>query len=186
MMIRSAFRHEGPSVPIGSLGRLLLLCIPIILMACTSEPELRVDAPLINHEGEVIGHVNLEQRGDGLVVSVEASNLPPGERGMHIHDQGLCEPPEFRSAGSHVNPESHDHGLDGPDGGHAGDLRNLEVDEDGTASQTQSTSRMTLRPGEPHSILDGNGSTLVIHINPDDYTPESSTGTRIACAEISG
>ncbi len=37
-------------------------------------------------------------------MAVTGYRLPPGGHGLHIHAVGLCEPPEFTSAGAHFNP----------------------------------------------------------------------------------
>ena len=50
---------------------------------------------------------------------------------LHIHAVGKCEPPNFKSAGPHFNPDQTKHGIMNPEGPHAGDLPNLHVPADG-------------------------------------------------------
>jgi Cu-Zn family superoxide dismutase len=70
-------------------------------------------------------------------------------------------------------------------GPHAGDLRNLIVDADSTATVDQTNERVTLRGGAVE-LLDEDGSALVIHSMPDDYLtqPSGGSGDRIACGVI--
>ncbi|MEX2584680.1 MAG: superoxide dismutase family protein, partial [Gemmatimonadota bacterium] len=74
-----------------------------------------------------------------------------------------------------------------PQGPHAGDLENLEVEtDDGTARGTRRTDRVTLVPGQPNSILDADGSALVVHAQADDYVtqPSGDSGDPIACGVV--
>jgi Cu-Zn family superoxide dismutase len=97
---------------------------------------------------------------------------------------GRCEPP-FTTAGGHFNPGGRKHGFSNPDGMHAGDLPNLRVGKDGTAEAELLTAQVTLSPG-PTSLLDADGSAIVLHAGPDDYVsdPAGNAGDRIACGVI--
>src|SRR5690606_11945130 len=100
-------------------------------------------------------------------------------------ETGECTPPDFTSAGGHFNPTAAQHGLENPDGPHAGDMPNIEVGADGTASVTVENDRITLSEG-PNSILDADGSALMIHASADDNVsdPAGNAGARIACGVI--
>jgi Cu-Zn family superoxide dismutase len=84
-----------------------------------------------------------------------------------------------------VNPDGKPHGLLNSSGPHAGDLPNLTVGTDGSGRLETMNTRITLAAG-PSSILDADGSALVIHANPDDFTtdPAGGTGARIACGVV--
>lgn len=47
---------------------------------------------------------------------------------------------------------------------------------------------LTLEEGAPFSLLDEDGSAIVIHEGPDDYQtdPAGNSGARIACGELNG
>lgn len=145
-------------------------------------------AELLNAKGERVGNLTLTQEADGVRVAVEASNLPPGFHGFHIHAVGKCEPP-FTSAGGHFNPTGQNH----PN--HAGDLPNLLVNADGRASAALKTARFKV-----DDLFDADGSALIIHADPDNHAniatryrpdPDAATlatgdaGGRIACGVIS-
>ncbi|NYF25856.1 superoxide dismutase family protein [Sporosarcina sp. JAI121] len=144
--------------------------------------------PILNTEGNKIGVVNLSEGIDGVTINIQAEGLSPGKHGIHIHETAVCTPPDFKSAGSHFNPERKEHGFDNPKGFHIGDLPNLEVDADGKITAEVTTAFVTLKPGVANSLLDSDGSSLVIHDKADDYKtdPAGNSGDRIACASIGG
>ena len=70
-----------------------------------------------------------------------------------------------------------------------GDLINIEV-SNGVGTMKHTTNRITLSPGLL-SILDDNGSSFIIHTNPDTYCDEEADlkkgcagGSRDACGII--
>jgi superoxide dismutase, Cu-Zn family len=149
---------------------------------------LEAVAVLRNRQGQEIGEATFRQEGDAVVMVIDARNLEGGERAIHIHEVGVCEPPDFQSAGGHFNPEDRAHGFDHPEGPHAGDLRNLVVDpDDGIGHATYRLETVSLRSGTPNSLLDGDGTAVVIHADADDYRsqPAGDAGDRIACGVIS-
>jgi Cu-Zn family superoxide dismutase len=106
---------------------------------------------------------------------------------FHVHETGSCDHTTgHESAGGHFNPTSQEHGFLAPEGPHAGDMPNLEVAEDGTANATVENPRVTLRPGLPNSLLDEDGTALIIHAEEDDQRtdPTGNAGDRIACGVI--
>lgn len=135
--------------------------------------------------GAVVGTATLTEVSGGVRIVLEAKGLPPGAHGVHLHDIGTCDAPAFESAGNHVNPDGKAHGLLNPSGPHAGDLPNLTVGSDGSGRLETMNTRITLAGG-PSSILDADGSALIIHANPDDFTtnPSGGTGARIACGVV--
>lgn len=142
-------------------------------------------AELYNAQGEKVGMATLMERSGEVTIALQVVKLPPGTHGFHIHAVGKCEPPGFTSAGGHFNPYGKKHGLKGPEGLHAGDLRNLEVRPDGTGIAIRVASLVTLGPGV-NSLFHPEGTALVIHAEQDDYVtdPAGNAGTRIACGVI--
>jgi superoxide dismutase, Cu-Zn family len=172
----------------GSLvfGLLLGLAAASILAAPSGAEELRAHAIIINTNGERVGTASLVETAAGDVrVSMSVSGVTPGEHGFHVHAVGLCDPTAFASAGAHFNPQGHQHGLQTSAGPHAGDMPNLLVKSDGTATFDMTVSRFTLRAGNA-SILDADRSALIIHADRDDgiTDPTGNSGARVACGVI--
>jgi Cu-Zn family superoxide dismutase len=97
-------------------GLILLLALSIAALAGTGEARAQVaEGELIDAEGTVIGEVTLSQMARGVHIMAQASGLPPGVHGFHIHAVGICEPP-FESAGGHSNPTNEEHGWNNRQG----------------------------------------------------------------------
>lgn len=135
-------------------------------------------AELTTADGENVGNVTATESDSGITINLTARNLEAGERGVHVHMTGICEGPAFTSAGGHWNPTDAQHGLDNPQGQHAGDMPNLVVGDDGTG-----TLEYTLASGTFDELLDEDGSAFVIHAMRDDQVtdPSGESGDRIAC-----
>jgi Cu-Zn family superoxide dismutase len=114
------------------------------------------------------------------------SGLPAGEHGFHIHAVGKCEGAQgFKSAGGHFDAGAHHHGKLDPKGPHTGDMDNITANKYGVVRATIVDPSITLGPG-PTSLLDADGSSVVIHVGPDDYKsqPAGNSGDRLACGVI--
>ena len=142
-------------------------------------------AELIDTNGEAIGEATLEETPEGVKIALIASLLPPGTHAFHIHEQGSCEPPDFKSAGGHFNPRGKKHGVKNPQGHHAGDLPNLVVGADWKVDIEVIAGGVTLGPGK-NSLISEKGTALIIHADPDDDAtdPSGNAGARIACGVI--
>ena len=142
-------------------------------------------ATLLDGQGKAVGEAVLTQTPQGVLVTATLHDLPPGLHAVHVHEHGACVPP-FTTAGGHFNPAHRRHGFENPRGAHAGDLPNVDVPENGkTRIQLLATS-VTLRRGAPNSLLDRDGSALVVHAGPDDYRtdPAGNSGDRLACGVV--
>jgi len=140
-----------------------------------------------NPGGERIGQASLEETAHGVLVRARFTRLPPGPHAFHIHENGRCEP-DFEAAGGHFNPTGREHGFDNPRGAHGGDLPNIHVPDSGQVTVEVLASGVTLATGTPNSLLDPDGSALIVHDKPDDYrsNPAGEAGARIACGVITG
>jgi superoxide dismutase, Cu-Zn family len=94
-----------------------------------------------------------------------------------------CDTAAFTSARGHLNPDRRKHGFDSKDGPHDGDLPNIVVGRDSTARAELVLMRARL---DTNSLLDADGSALVIHAGADDHRtdPSGNSGGRVACAAI--
>ena len=165
------------------MRKLFFFIAPLVLTGCETarEPAGGPPSPLIDQAGRQIGTVVAWQTAGGVSFRVRASGLSHGLHGIHVHPIGKCDPPDFASAGTHWNPTNKQHGLNNPNGPHAGDLPNVEVAANGVLSQTVVLPNVTMA-----QLLDADGSAILIHANADDYVsqPSGNSGPKIACAVI--
>ena len=157
-------------------------CAAITQPATTNNAAI---AELRDANARPVGMATLTQVPGGVRIVIDAKGLPPGPHGVHIHEVGKCEGPQFTSAGGHINPEKKQHGVLNPQGAHAGDLPNITIDGAGNGRMETTTSRVTLGGGAS-SLFDADGSAIVIHAAPDDFKtdPTGNSGGRIVCGVI--
>jgi superoxide dismutase, Cu-Zn family len=136
-------------------------------------------------QGKSVGTATLSQAASGVSIKLNVHDLSPGEHGIHVHQTAKCDGPDFKSAGAHFNPDGKKHGLQNPEGPHAGDIPNFTVDSKGRSKATVVAPNVTLDDGT-HSVFTGGGSALVIHAKADDgkTDPSGNSGDRIACGII--
>jgi Cu-Zn family superoxide dismutase len=158
----------------------------LVFTAYDSQAESKMAAAeLIDNQGKTVGYATLVEGPDGVEIAVQVHDMPQGLHGFHIHAGGKCETPDFKSAGGHFNPFGRKHGLKNPEGAHAGDMPNLLVGPDGTASQIILAPLASLGAGK-NSLFHPDGTALVIHAGKDDQItdPSGNAGARIACGVI--
>jgi Cu-Zn family superoxide dismutase len=155
------------------------------LLAQSAPQAVVAKAVLKDKNGKEVGEANLTQVKLGVLIRLSVKGIEPGEHAFHVHAVGKCEPP-FTSAGGHFNPASHKHGLEAPQGAHAGDMPNLFVPQSGDLKTEVLNTMITLAKGQPNSVFDADGSALVIHAKADDNKtdPAGDAGDRIACGVV--
>jgi Cu-Zn family superoxide dismutase len=150
-----------------------------------------VETTLVDRDGKEIGSVSIEPVQQGVRLALHAEGLSPGPHAVHFHEYGVCEPPDFKSAGDHYNPHEARHGMPDSDeqmeelDHHVGDMLNQEVDDQEVLDTVMVNHTATLAEG-PNALLDADGTALVIHAKVDDYEsqPSGAAGDRVACAVI--
>lgn len=178
------------------MKKIILMSSLLILSACNNQSEeapapqsdesfevLRAD--IKNADGDSIGEALLTNDSGNVMLDLTVSTISPGLHGFHIHTIGSCEAPDFTSAGGHWNPLGVEHGIENPNGSHAGDLPNLDVDANGNASLVQ-LSLGEMASGAADTLLDADGGAIVIHADADDLSsdPAGNAGPRIACGVL--
>jgi Cu-Zn family superoxide dismutase len=159
-----------------------LLTAAVAGCATAEDPRYTRQFALVATTGQSLGTVSAWETPGAVSMRVQARGLPHGLHGIHVHAVGRCNPPDFASAGPHWNPAARKHGLNNPQGPHAGDLPNLSVPANGVVSEAVVLSGATLA-----SLSDADGSALVVHATADDHMtdPSGNSGARVACAIIS-
>lgn len=130
--------------------------------------------------GKASGHVSFSPTASGTVMKVSVSGLKPNStHGYHIHEKGLCDGPDYKSAGDHFNPEKHSHGGEAATIKHIGDLGNLVANDKGVAQK-----EVLMRDlKDVNTIMN---KSIIIHEKADDLVsqPSGNAGGRIACGII--
>ncbi len=163
---------------------LVFLLFALSLAAAKTE---KVMVELKDAQGKSVGSALLSAKSGqlGVVVNLKAHDLMPGQHALHFHQKPQCDPPDFKSAGPHFNPEGKKHGLESPEGHHAGDMANFTVNARGQAKVKVVNKDVSLGD-DSHSLFGNGGTALVIHAKADDMKtdPAGNAGDRVACGVI--
>lgn len=146
------------------------------------QESIRAIARMATADGAPAGSVEATATPNGVLIEVLIFGLTPGEHAIHLHQTGSCSP-DFEAAGDHFAPEGNAHGFLNPDGPHAGDLPNVFVDVEGTASAHFFNSRVMLDTGEAR-LMDEDGTAVIVHELPDLYGEDAGAGGRVACGVL--
>lgn len=126
------------------------------------------------------GFVRFIQTDDGVRLIAELAGMPPGQHGFHVHEKGDCSAPDFSSAGEHFAASPNvPHGMPADAQRHTGDLGNIVVDGNGTASLDRKDEVIAI-DGD-RSII---GRALIVHERGDDGKDAKSAGGRLLCGVI--
>ncbi len=164
---------------------LSVVALAFIVGAATLSAQMR-HVELKDAKGNSVGMAMISPaKGGGVSIDLDVHGLPPGEHALHFHAVAKCEGPDFTSATGHFNPMTKKHGMQNPEGPHAGDMNNFTVDAKGNAKTTITNKNVTMG-SETNSIFANGGTALMIHGAADDMKtdPAGNAGPRIACGTI--
>ena len=165
-------------VLIGILA-LTVFCFPSQLRAATANAVIQGT----EENSSLAGSARFQDTDDGLQIEAQIFGAPPGLHGIHIHENGSCDD-KGNAAGGHFNPRGAKHGFlitDGLDGAHAGDLGNIEIDENGEGTLYLVAPGLTVSEGEQAVA----GRAIIFHEKKDDFRqPTGNAGGRIGCGVI--
>jgi Cu-Zn family superoxide dismutase len=170
-------RMKPITVPsLATFAALILFSLP-----CAAKTKVEVK----DMQGKAVGTITLWKQGSGVGLQLRLHDLPPGEHAIHFHQNPKCDAPDFKSAGPHFNPTGKKHGLENPEGHHAGDMQNFIVGATGKADAKMEDKDVTLGDG-PNSLFSNGGTAIVIHAKADDMKtdPSGNSGDRIACGVV--
>ena len=164
------------------------IVVSIASVAYAASTTVTINAIDANGVGKTIGTIELSDTKEGLRITPQLSELPPGDHGFHVHVNLDCgpanglngQPAAGMAAGSHYDPANTGKHL-GPQGeGHKGDMPVLTVDARGKATNAVTSPHLT--------VADVKGRSIMIHSGGDNYSdqpaPLGGGGARIACGLI--
>ena len=157
-------------------------------IAYAASTTVDVNAIDANGIGKKIGILRLSDSKQGLRITPQLADLPPGDHGFHVHVNPDCgagngpngQPAAGMVAGGHYDPANTGKHL-GPHGeGHKGDMPVLTVDGRGKARKVVIVPHLT--------VADVKGRSIMIHGGGDNYSdqpaPLGGGGARIACGVV--
>jgi len=136
-----------------------------------------------SENSELIGVVNFRDIDEGLQVQVNIFGAAPGLHGIHIHETGSCSE-GGKGAGGHFNPDKVKHGFlptEGFSQAHAGDLGNIEINQNGEGTLFLIIPGLTIAGGK----YNVEGKSVIFHEKKDDFgQPTGNAGGRVGCGII--
>jgi len=119
------------------------IVVSIAGAAYAASTAVTINAIDANGVGKKIGTIELSDTNEGLRITPQLTEPPPGDHGFHVHVNPNCgaangpngQPPAGMAAGGHYDPANTGKHL-GPQGeGHKGDMPVLTVDASGKATK---------------------------------------------------
>ena len=132
---------------------------------------------------DVRGVIRFQEQPDGKVrVTGRIRGLEPDStHGFHVHEFGDMTSADGTSAGGHYDPEGHGHALPPETPRHAGDMGNIEANEEGVAVIDQTFDNFTVA-GLENPII---GRGVVVHAQRDNgENPSGNAGKRLATGVV--
>jgi Cu-Zn family superoxide dismutase len=168
-------------------ARLTLLTLSALVLAAAAQGPKEIKVNLVTSHGDPAGTATFKTVKDGVKVKISLKNIPFGPHGVHIHQNAVCDAPDFKGAGPHFNPDGKQHGFANAMGHHNGDFpSSIDIGEDHMGEATFTLTSISLDPAAPNSLFLNGGTSIVVHEKADDEKtdPSGASGNRIACGII--
>ncbi|RJE78934.1 superoxide dismutase family protein [Paracoccus sp. JM45] len=139
-------------------------------------------ADLSNGEGDPRGQVTAASTPSGYMhIKIQLQDVPEGIYGAHLHETGLCEGPDFKSAGGHLAREGEEHGILSQNGPHIGDLPNIHVPASNAITVEYFVPELST-----DLVMDDDGTAFMLHAQADDLVsqPSGDAGDRMICGVL--
>jgi superoxide dismutase, Cu-Zn family len=174
--------------PMGTMLSLAMMAAAIALPAMAADVTVTMRKVTQDGTSDTLGTIIVSGTEGGTNFTMHLHGLPPGPHGFHLHENANCGPTLMNgiripggAAGEILDPDftgKHE----GPTGeGHLGDLPVLDVQPDGTATQTLAAPRLK-------DVEALKGRALIIQVGGDNYkdTPmrDGGGGGRLACGVV--
>lgn len=170
----------------------LTLIMIITLVSCSSNKKQEKITHVVEAKAEtemhssmrrnLKGHITFEDLKDEIKVSADVTGLKPNQKfGFHIHENGVCDGPDYKTAGGHLNPYHQSHGNPLGHERHLGDMGNIESNANGEARKVILLPKTQME--DLNMII---GKAVIIHVKADDLKtqPTGGAGDRLACGLI--
>jgi Cu-Zn family superoxide dismutase len=142
--------------------------------------------------GTVNGTATFTEQNNAVTVVVAISGgLPEGYHGMHIHQNGSCDPTtsdagivtNAGAAGGHWNLYDAGHGYPDASSHHIGDMGNILINDAGVGSLTMSSTDWRVQGDGGQSVV---GHAVIFHAGTDDGVsqPVGDAGPRPGCGVV--
>lgn len=157
----------------------VLLSFQVVAAKSVSKAQAQITS---SQNKEMKADIVFETTKDGVKVSGHAMGLEPNSKhGLHVHQNGECKAPDYKTAGDHFNPEGKKHGAPLAKESHLGDLGNLVANDKGEAHV-----ELVLSQRKAEDLKKLVGKAVLIHKEADDLKtqPSGDSGARIACGII--
>jgi len=159
-----------------------LLVVAVAVSAAAAPPVTKALAVLSPLGGSgVSGTVTFAKVEGGVKVTARVTGLKEGAHGFHVHEFGDCSAADFTSAGGHFNPAGDPHAGPKDAKRHAGDMGNVEANQEGVADVDYVDPKLAF--DGPTSVL---GRGVIVHAAADDFKtqPTGNAGGRLACGVV--
>lgn len=148
-----------------------------IAVASVAAARLAAETELLETDsGDAVGTIHFADSDYGLLVQPDLKGLSPGLHAVHIHEN-----PDCSDAGEHFDPAGTGQHLGPYAEGHLGDLPNITVEADGSATITVLAPRVLVK-----DILN---RAVIVHKGADRYDSHAhhshgKGGARMYCGVI--